>query len=315
MYRPFVCSKIFIENMKKLLITLSVAAVVFLSSCGKDDGANPDTDLTLNLTGLEDLGSSYTYEGWIVVDGSPISTGTFNVDANGNLSQTVFTVDPSDLADATTFVLSIEPVPDPDPAPSAVKILGGDFAGSSATASISHAAALGTSFTGVTGGYIIATPTTSAMDDDEAGVWFLDNTGPEMAAGLTNLPDLSGLAGWTYEGWAVINGTPVSTGTFDTASGADSNASTSTFKGADSDGPPFPGEDFIQNAPAGLTFPADLTAAGTMIVVSIEPVPDNSANPFTLKPLAGSSEGVSLGTFTTMNNIAASTYPGGTVSR
>lgn len=289
--------------------------MVLLSSCGKDDGEIPNTELTLSLTGLDDLGSNYTYEGWIVVDGSPVSTGTFNVDGSGNLSQTSFTVDASDLSNATTFVLSIEPVPDSDPAPSDVKILGGEFSGNSASVAISHGAAFGTSFTGVTGGFILATPTTTATDDNEAGVWFLDNSSGSPAAGLTNLPDLSGLSGWTYEGWAVIDGTPVSTGTFDTASGADANASTSSFKGNDGDGPGYPGEDFIQNAPSGLTFPADLTATGTAIVISIEPVPDNSSNPFTLKPLSGSSAGVSVETFTTMNNIAASTYPSGTVSR
>jgi hypothetical protein len=48
-------------------------------------------------------------------------------------------------------------------------------------------------------------------------------------------------------------------------------------------GPPFPGEDFLVNAPAGLTFPTNL--AGGMAVISIEPVPDNSTAPFLLKPL------------------------------
>ena len=33
-----------------------------------------------------------------------------------------------------------------------------------------------------------------------------------------------------------------------------------------------------------MTFPTDLK--GTTIVISVEPSPDNSVNPFTLKPLA-----------------------------
>ncbi len=302
--------------MKNLLITLGVAGLLFLSACNNDDDNGVTTeDLTLNLSGLDDLGDGFAYEGWIMVDGAPVSTGVFTVDASGNLSQTTFEVDMNDLESATAFILSIEPVPDADPAPSNTKLLGGAFSGNSASVAISHAAALGTSFTGVTGGYIIATPTTNATDDNEAGVWFLDNSGEAPVAGLSNLPDLSGLSGWTYEGWAVIDGTPVSTGTFDMATGADANASTSAFKGTDSDGPGYPGEDFINNAPTGLTFPADLTAEGTMIVVSIEPVPDNSPAPFTLKPLAGSSAGVMVETFTTLDNIAASTYPSGTVTR
>ena len=56
------------------------------------------------------------------------------------------------------------------------------------------------------------------------------------------------------------------------------------FKGNSGNGPAFPGEDYIQNAPNGLTFPTDLK--GATIVISVEPVPDNSTNPFTLKPLA-----------------------------
>ena len=56
------------------------------------------------------------------------------------------------------------------------------------------------------------------------------------------------------------------------------------FKGDANNGPNYPGEDFLQNAPAGLTFPTDLK--GMTIVISVEPVPDNSPNPFTLKPLA-----------------------------
>lgn len=302
--------------MKKLLIILCAIGPFLFVSCDDDDNDEPtSSNLTLNLTGLEDLGEDYTYEGWIMVDGAPVSTGTFDVDASSSLSQTTFEVDMEMLEGATAFVLSIEPVPDSDPAPSNTKILGGEFSGSSASVTISHAAAFGTSFTGASGGFILATPTTSNVDDNEAGVWFLNNTTDPMSAGFTDLPDLSGLAGWTYEGWAVIDGTPVSTGTFDMASGADSNASTSSFKGTDGDGPAYPGEDFIMNAPSGLTFPADLTAEGSMIVVSVEPVPDNSPLPFTLKPLSGSSAGIELTTFTAMDNGAGSSYPSGTVTR
>jgi hypothetical protein len=39
------------------------------------------------------------------------------------------------------------------------------------------------------------------------------------------------------------------------------------------------------NAPAGLTFPTDIS--GGKAVITIEPDPDNSATPFTLKPLVG----------------------------
>ena len=84
-----------------------------------------------------------------------------------------------------------------------------------------------------------------------------------------------------YEGWAVIDGVPVSTGTFSTVDAADNSA---TFSGSKA-GPPFPGEDFLINAPGMLTFPTDLK--GGKAVISVEPVPDNSPMPFALKPLVG----------------------------
>lgn len=297
--------------MKKILFTLLAVTVAFYSCDDDDDNTG---NLTLDISGLSNLGDGYLYEGWVIVDGSPVSTGTFSVNDEGVLSATSFEMDAAMLAVATTFVLSIEPSPDTDASPSATKILGGDFSGTSASASIMHAAAFGTGFSGVTGGYILATPTTTVDTDEASGVWFLDNSSGSPAIGLTNLPDLSNQTGWTYEGWAVIGGTPVSTGTFNTAAGFDDNATTTSFKGDDGDGPAFPGEDFIQNAPTGMTFPTDLK--GATIVVSIEPVPDNSTSPFVLKPLAGEvPAALANHTFQTMDNIASSTYPSGTVTR
>ena len=234
--------------------------------------------LTLNLDGLEDLGSDFVYEGWIIVNGSPVSTGVLT---NLSFPQTV-SVDNSDLRDATAFVLSIEPVVDVDSAPAATKILAGDFTGD--TANVNSLGIVG-DFTASIGAYILATPTDADDTNEASGVWFLDNSSGSALAGL-DLPTLTD--GWKYEGWAVIGGTPVSTGTFTSIMDFDDNASTSLFKGDSGDGPPFPGEDFLQNAPAGMTFPTDLK--GATIVISVEPSPDNSAGPFTLKPLAPGDE-------------------------
>jgi hypothetical protein len=49
--------------------------------------------------------------------------------------------------------------------------------------------------------------------------------------------------------------------------------------------PPVPGEDFFNNALSGVTFPLDVR--GKAVVISVEPVPDNSTAPFALKPLVG----------------------------
>lgn len=250
------------------------ALAIFATSCSDDDNAPSTSDLVLNLSGLEALGDDFVYEGWIIVNGNPVSTGTFT---SVTFPQS-FTVDASQLASATRFVLSIEPAVDPDPAPAATKILVGDFSGSSASVNSNGIVA---DFSSASGKYILATPTDADMTNEESGVWFLDNSSGSAVAGLA-LPTLSD--GWKYEGWAVIGGMAVSTGTFTDPTMADDNAATSMFKGNTGNGPNYPGEDFLQNAPAGLTFPTDLK--GTTIVITVEPSPDNSPAPFTFKPLA-----------------------------
>ena len=259
-------------------------SVLAFTACNDDENEatlSTTQSLTLNLQGLKDLGTNYEYEGWMMVNGSPVSTGRFSVNAAGQFSTSTFVLNRSQLSSATAFILTIEPKLNDNPAPSEVHIMAGNFNGNNGSASVAHSAALGNDFSSAAGKYILATPTDGgSMDNEESGVWFLDNTSGSSIAGL-NLPTLP--AGWKYEGWVVFNNTPISTGTFTNVAAADSNAATSTFKGLINNGPAFPGEDFIQNAPTGITFPT--TLKGKTLVVSIEPFPDNSPAPFLLKPL------------------------------
>ena len=259
-----------IKKMFLAVLTLGMLA----NSCSNDDDNDASTELVLNLSGLEALGNDFVYEGWLIVNGTPVSTGTFS---SITFPQT-FDVNANQLASASTFVLSIEPAVDSDPAPASTKILAGNFTGN--VAAVNSNGIVG-DFSSASGTYILATPTDIDDMNEESGVWFLDNSSGSAVSGLV-LPTLTD--GWKYEGWAVIGGVPVSTGTFSSVNNFDDNATTSIFKGSSGNGPAFPGEDYIQNAPNGLTFPTDLK--GATIVISVEPVPDNSTNPFTLKPLA-----------------------------
>ncbi|WP_221409149.1 anti-sigma factor [Reichenbachiella versicolor] len=291
---------------KLILLSLVVLVAGSLTSCDDDENdSSKPSSLTLNLSGLEDLGSGYAYEGWIIVDGSPVTTGTFTVDADGKLSATSFEVDADQLAAATNFVLSIEPSPDSDPAPADTKLLIGEFSGNSAT--VSTGTVSEGDFTASTGEYIVAAPTASAdlMGATYSGIWFLNNESMPMVAGL-DLPELA--AGWKYEGWVVIDGVPVSTGTFTAVDEADDASPHSDG------GPAFPGEDFLTDAPSTLTFPTDIR--GGAAVISIEPSPDNSAAPFALKPLLHSiPEDAAAGTVLTMGNNTNASFPSGTVTR
>ena len=53
---------------------------------------------------------------------------------------------------------------------------------------------------------------------------------------------------------------------------------------------------------------------GKIAVISIEPYPDNSEAPFTLKPLAGDIDADAMGVQQIGSNVAAS-FPQGKVSR
>ena len=300
--------------MKKIFLGILSLTFAFTSCNSDDDNDNNSTsNLTLNLNGLEDLGASFNYEGWLLVDGVPVSTGLFTVDANGALSSTSFEVPTETITAATKFILTIEPNPDPNPEPSAQKLIAGDFNGNSANVSTATAPAVG-DFSAAAGNFFLRTPTDEQSGsgnngNDENGVWFgLPGMPPTATLELPVLPD-----GWIYEGWVIGDAGPLSTGTFSSVDQMDDNAGLSTsFSGTENAGPPIPGEDFFNNAPTGETFPLDIR--GRTVVVTVEPVPDNSPLPFTLKPLAAVAGNETAPSF---NDFALNlgSFPTGTVSR
>ena len=61
----------------KLFLVVIIGTSVFIS-CNKDDDTSTTSELRVDLSGLEALGDDFVYEGWIIVDGNPISTGRFS---------------------------------------------------------------------------------------------------------------------------------------------------------------------------------------------------------------------------------------------
>jgi len=263
--------------MRTKILTLGFfAASLLFTSCSDEDSASDsgsNYNLELSLTGLENLGDDYLYEGWVIVDGSPVSTGVFSVDDSGTLSDTEFNIDADNLAVATNFVLSIEPVVDTDPAPSATKMLIASFDGNR--------------------------------------IWF-GSPGAPPTANFEGMPELELASGWRYEGWVVVDGLPISTGTFTSFDEVDSG---NEFSGTEYNmGPPVPGEDFFLNEPSGVTFPLDVR--GKTAVISLEPYPDNSAAPFSIKPLLSAiSDTAQTAPTEHVFGQNLSTFPAGTITR
>lgn len=292
--------------MKKLVFLFLVASILF--ACDNDDDTPSTSMLELDFNGLSELGSDYVYEGWIMVNGAPVTTGTFTVNSTGDISPSMFDIDKETLDGATAFILTIEPFPDNDPAPSNVHVVAGDFSGKNADLSISHPAALGTDFALAMGKYILATPTDGPDTNEKSGIWFLDLESGSPMEGL-DLPELP--AGWIYEGWTVINGVPVTTGTFMETSGMADNFD--GYSSQENPGPPFPGEDFLMNAPGSLTFPTDIS--GGIAVISVEPYPDNGPEPFAIKPLVGMIPADAMDHKTYMMDLNAASFPTGIATK
>ena len=249
------------------------------------------------------------YEGWAVIGGVPYSTGVFNVDAMGN------TVDPGtgdpidvfhtglDLGGATDIKITLEPSGDSDPAPSGLVVLEGGVMGDEAQ--LVPAIPGYDTLSAAMGSYILASPSDNSVDatNDNQGMWFLCMPGP--VAGLTGLPDLG--PKWTYEGWVVdVSGAspvPYSTGRFDDPMAADADAA-----GCMGGSPPFPGEDFTAFHCGPVL---NLDSGDFAVVLTIEPVPDNSPAPFLFKPLAGAIPTDALGMCNSLNNQVDTTFPWG----
>ncbi len=288
---------------KRCFLGLAVCGA-FATGCADSDGTAgsegttggglPATStLSLSFERLPVLGASSVYEGWVIVNDAPVSTGRFTVGADGATTPAMFEVEG---AGANMFVLTIEPAAGDDPAPSATHVLAGPIAGGKAELTAAHDAAIGESFASAAGAYVLATPSTMAdMGDETQGIWWVD---PASMAATLELP--AAPTGWRYEGWVIGADGPVSTGWFEAVSGADSDGS---GEGAGPDaGPPFPGQDFITPA---------LELVGLETAITLEPVPDDSPMPYGIKPLGDEIDDVAAPSTQPMQNTAAMSLPAG----
>lgn len=85
------------------------------------DGASMGSRLTVTIEGASPAPADSAYEGWLVSDdgSDPLSVGIINVGPGGGATHVYDSPDGENLiAGRNTFVISVEPVPDSDPAPS-----------------------------------------------------------------------------------------------------------------------------------------------------------------------------------------------------
>ena len=155
------------------------------------------TDLQLSFSGLPPLANGFYYEGWAVVDGEPWTTGKFNVAADGSL------VTPDgepvrdgvyeagiDMSDAAVVAITVHP-PEDDRGPGAPHIVGGAVTGHRGELTIASPDGLGTDFA------------------DASGLYVLDGSNASLSFRLPGLHP-----GYSYQAWAVRDGQATSLGAF-----------------------------------------------------------------------------------------------------
>ena len=68
------------KKTNKLIGLLTLGLLISFTACKEEEEPMETTtkSISLSFTGLEDLGDDAVYEGWIIVNGAPVSTGTFS---------------------------------------------------------------------------------------------------------------------------------------------------------------------------------------------------------------------------------------------
>jgi hypothetical protein len=316
----------------KIPFLFILGVMIFLISCKENEVLSPEAQITqvdLSITGLQNLGDSCWYEGWLVwgdEDEFKQTVGVFRVNDSGQLSPSSLHSNLGNLQQSQKFLISIEEddvpgyqinisiegdstVIDSIEGPSGYQIMGAVFQGNVGDLSVGHKSFYDFDFNNASGVYMLDTPTDASMSNPESGIWFVKEDSIGKAIQGLNMPVLGGR--WKYKGYVEIDGTPVSTGAFAIPGAADDSDIYSESTGVPY---PFPGEDFLLNAPNGLTFPVNLSNSGVLIEL-VPPHPDNCNSPFdVLVPLATTvPANAQAGTiYEFQNNV--SDFPHGTVT-
>lgn len=270
----------------RILTSVLFLALLVVIGCDSADTVEQDVakvQVRLDVENLPPLQDGFTYQAWARVGAETHGADPFNVTETGSflneagqIIQNVV-VFPVDISEAREIFVTIEEKRDSDALPSGTVVLAGDVTEFEAALSVAHERALGTMFDNQTGTFMLLNWMSGASSDETSGVWFINGSREVPSAGLS-LPPLP--EGWIYEGWVDLGGRLVSTGPFRENSTHDLQRLYS-----DTDTPPYPGEDFLENPPEGVTFPLD--PAGATIRVSVEPFPDDTEQPYGIYVLSG----------------------------
>lgn len=251
--------------MKKIFIFLAVSMISFWGCeyFEKSDTIN-SASFELNITGLPQIADTLTYVVWFDNDDRP---PVFIKQLTPNSQGDVYFKEEQKLAfldSAQTILVTVErksQLTATNFTASSRIVLSGRFSKGICELTLAENFK---DFASTTAKYTVYTPTDGNLASNPfGGIWFVDSVDANKVAAGLNIPVLSG--GWIYEGWIEVGGKKLSTGRFRNPKAADLfNGYSATVASI-----PFPGEDFISNAPASFTFPLDLRGAKAFVTLEI----------------------------------------------
>jgi len=288
------------NRISKLFAMSSLTILLLSAGCGDDgngpSGPGPYDAMTFDLYDWGHLEAGYFYRLWVAnttLSAPPTvnwtSIAEFNVNpVAGNSTPDVITSTGGQVISANTkanlsvdfeendtLMITIEASGASPDQPSATVVAAAQIPPDFTQRTIGILEFPAETDSGTASFFQLGTPTDADTSNERSGVWFaLNLDAPRLALALQYAPE-----GWRYESWAFHDNTWLSMGKFNSAGQNDDFNGYSAGPGIG-----FPGEDFIANAPAGVTFPWEFEI-GDSIMVTLEPEPENDDSPFVVRLL------------------------------
>jgi hypothetical protein len=259
--------------MKHFVLLSIIAGLCLFPGCkdevSKTIESSNNSAISVSLTNLPALSDSLIYKVWIyfgeTIIPKPLHLYTFRQTSDNVAAQFNYSTNASVIAAAKYIVVTIESAKDSlnDTLPSVSKILSGTFQVNAALLSTGHPFSISLNLAKMGGTFRLLTP--GITNNDTSGIWFADIDSNDNYIPSLNISGQTDTSGWKYEIFVTQNGQTFSLGSFIDPLGT---CDDSTYSGT----LPIrlPGQNLVQNPPAGLNFPISL--AGAVVSIYVRPV-------------------------------------------
>jgi len=278
---------------KNILWVIALFFFNLFNSCEENNILDATGEITFSTSGLPALPENYTYEAWLLVGGSYVSIGTFNIDVNGVNKPTGFKqINNNDLEKAVGIAITIEFTgAESKSSPSDLIILTGNFSDNKAILSISDKRTIYAK--DLKAEYIVSAPTAVSSEKsgkEQNGIWFsTDSSQSKETAGLV-LPYVQNdpkkkLCNLIYRAWIYApdlddstKSIPINMGAFTKANEPDNS---NNYAGTNENFTPvLPGNDFVNITGINVKYPVKVVEKKVIITAKPNEGNTSEAEPF-----------------------------------